>query len=116
MATKSKEKYNQFIQSLGVATNSMSSLIKKSIIEKQAIDTGRMKNTSLVKIVLDDKNKRPKYVEIDSTYYYKFVDQGTRHITPRQITKWMRDQDKFKKEMARIMNAWMAWNIIKRLE
>ena len=112
----SKEKYNEYIQALGTATNSMSSMIKKSIIEKQAIDTGRMKNTSLVKIVLDPKDKRPKYVEINSTYYYKFVDEGTRHITPRRITKWMRDQDRFKNEMRRIMNAWISWQTIKELE
>lgn len=113
---RERELYNQFIQSLGTSTRSMSSSLKKAIKFKKAIDTGRMKNVSLVKIVLDKRDKRPKYMEINTTFYYKFVDQGTRHITPRRITKQMRSTPEWKKEMNRVVASWGKWYTFKQIQ
>ena len=110
-----REAYNRYIQSLGTATRSLSATIKKSIKFKKAIDTGRMKNVSIVKIVTDGNDKRPKYFEIDTTFYYKFVDQGTRYISPRRITRHMRDTEEWKRELNRVFTAWYNWQTRKTI-
>jgi len=111
-----REAYNEYVRALGTATRSMSASIKKSIKFKDAIDTGRMKNVSIVKIVTDKTDKMPKYMEIDTTFYYKFVDQGTRYISPREITKHMRGTKEWKREMKRVMTAWSKWQTLKAIQ
>lgn len=63
-------------RALGTATMVLNTEIKKEIIAQFAIDTGRMRNVSkIVKLKWDD-NTDDMTMEIDSTYYYKFVDEG----------------------------------------
>ena len=109
-----QEKYGIFIRSLGTATAAMNSEIKKSIVAKDAVDTGFMKNTSFVKITLDD-DMRPIDVDINSTEYYKYVDEGTRHITPREISKHFSQSEVFTREIQRVYLAWYDWIIHKEL-
>lgn len=110
-----REAYNDYVRALGTSTRSLSSALKKSIIFKKAVDTGRMRNVSIVKIVLGT-NKRPRYFEIDTTFYYKFVDQGTRHISPRRITRHLRETKEWKRELERVFTAWARWEAIKELD
>jgi hypothetical protein len=113
--SKVQQAYNNFIQSLGTATNSMNFQIKNSILIKDAIDTGKMRNTSFIKIILDKENMKPIEISIDSTEYYKFVDQGTKHITPREITKYFMNTDEFKRELNRVVAAWSVWQTTKAI-
>lgn len=119
--TIEREKYNQYISALGVATKVMTSVIKKVIIIKDAIDTHVMKNTMKAKIILDPKSKRPKYIELNfnprkNVYYYRFVDTGTRKITPRRMTRMMRDHPDFQTQMQRVMTAYLEWQTYKELQ
>jgi hypothetical protein len=113
--SKIQTAYNEFIQSLGTATNSMNSAIKESIVKKDAVDTGRMMNVTFVKIDLDAKTMKPTGISIDSTFYYKFVDQGTKHITPREITVEFMKTSKFRKEITRVVAAWTKWQTVKEI-
>lgn len=77
MTILAREQYNEFIQSLAVATRLMNLEIKKTIEKKKVFDTTYMKNTTIVKIKLAPENKKPLTVEIDTTEYYKYMDGGT---------------------------------------
>jgi len=63
-------------RTIGTATRVLNTEIRKEIIRQDAIDTGRMRNvTKIVKLKWDDTTD-DMTMEIDSTYYYKFVDEG----------------------------------------
>lgn len=63
-------------RTIGTATRVLNTEIKKEIIRQDAIDTGRMRNVSKVVNVRWDEAKDDISLEISSTYYYKFVDEG----------------------------------------
>lgn len=58
--------------------------IVKTIISVGAVDTGEMRDSTFCRIELE--GDFGYNILVDSTEYYKFVDEGTRHITPREIT------------------------------
>jgi len=60
----------------GTATRVLNTEIKKEIIRQDAIDTGRMRNVSKIVRLKWDESTDDMSMEIDSTYYYKFVDEG----------------------------------------
>jgi len=63
-------------RSLGTATRVLNTEIRKEIIRQAAVDTGRMRNVSkIVKLKWDD-SKDDMTMEIASTFYYIFVDEG----------------------------------------
>jgi hypothetical protein len=61
---------------IGTATRVFNTEIKKEIIRQDAVDTGRMRNVSKIVKLKWDEGKDDISMEIDSTYYYKFVDEG----------------------------------------
>jgi hypothetical protein len=61
---------------MGTATRVMNSEIKKEIIRQDAIDTGRMRNVTKIVKLRWDENKDDVDMDIDTTFYYKFVDEG----------------------------------------
>lgn len=64
-------------RTIATATRVLNTEIRKEIIRQDAIDTGRMRNvTKIVKLRWDD-NTDDLTMDIDSTFYYKFVDEGT---------------------------------------
>mgnify|MGYP000470956706 CR=1 FL=1 len=70
MKKKEREYWNAYVRALGTATNSMSSEISRAIVKKDAVDTGRMRNVSKVKINLNKETKQPDNIQVDSTFYY----------------------------------------------
>ena len=60
----------------GTATRVLNTEIKKEIIRQDAIDTGRMRNVSKIVKLRWDESTDDLSMEIDSTFYYKFVDEG----------------------------------------
>lgn len=61
---------------IGTATRVLNTEIKKEIIRQDAIDTGRMRNVSKIVNLKWDEGKDDISLEISSTFYYKFVDEG----------------------------------------
>ena len=61
---------------LGTATRVLNTEIKKEIIRQDAIDTGRMRNISKIVKLRWDESRDDVSLEIASTFYYKFVDEG----------------------------------------
>jgi len=60
----------------GTATRVLNTEIRKEIIRQDAVDTGRMRNVSKIVRLKWDESTDDMSMEIDSTYYYKFVDEG----------------------------------------
>lgn len=60
----------------GTATRVLNTEIKKEIIRQDAVDTGRMRNVSKIVKLRWDESTDDLSMEIDSTFYYKFVDEG----------------------------------------
>lgn len=61
---------------LGTATRVMNTEIKKEIIRQDAIDTGRMRNVSRIVKLHWSETKDDIDMDISSTYYYVYVDEG----------------------------------------
>jgi hypothetical protein len=58
------------------ATRVLNTEIRKEIIRQDAIDTTRMRNvTKIIKLKWNDVTDDITF-EIDTTFYYKFVDKG----------------------------------------
>ena len=67
---------NDVWRRIGTATRVFNTEIKKEIIRQDAIDTGRMRNVSKIVKVKWDVMSNDIEMQIDSTYYYVFVDEG----------------------------------------
>jgi hypothetical protein len=106
MATK-----QQFISQLGACTRTVNAEIKKQIVEVGAVRTGRMKNTTKVKVDYDFAKDMFTIRDINSTFYYKFVDEGTSRIAPRKITEKTLDRDRVDKAFAKLYDVWIEWMI-----
>lgn len=72
---------------IGTATRVLNSELKKEIIHKKAVKTGRMRNVSKIVKLKWNETTDDFSMNISTTQYYKFVDKGTRYITPREITR-----------------------------
>lgn len=92
---------NQLYQTLATATRVLNVELKKMIQEVGAVKSGRMKNVSVVSI--DWKTDQKKFnISINSTEYYKYVDKGTKHIKPRNITKKLVQRSPVKKQIQKV--------------
>ncbi len=111
MATK-----QQFISQLGACTRTVNAQIKQQIVDVKAVRTGRMKNTTKVKVDYDFTKDMFTITDINSTFYYKFVDQGTRFIAPRKITEKTLDRDKVQKAFDKLYSVWIEWLIDREFE
>lgn len=75
-----------FISQLGATTRKINAQIKRTIIQVKAVDTGRMKNNTKVKLGYDFAKDKFTITKVNSTFYYIFIDEGTIRIKPRNIT------------------------------
>jgi hypothetical protein len=107
-----------FISQLGAATRSINAEIKKTIIQVKAVDTGRMKNNTKVKLEYDFAKDKFTFTEggIRSTFYYPFVDEGTRFIAAREITQKTLQKPKVQKALDKVFDKWADYMIDKQFE
>lgn len=111
MATK-----QQFISQLGACTRTVNAEIKKQIIAVKAVRTGRMKNNTKVKISYDFDKEMFLIRDIHSTFYYKFVDQGTKFIVPRKITEKTMERSKVEKAFEKLFDVYTEYLIDQEFE
>jgi hypothetical protein len=107
-----------FISQLGAATRSINAEIKKTIIKVKAVDTGRMKNNTKVKLEYNFSKDEFYFTEggIRSTFYYIYVDEGTIHIKPRLITQKTLAKPKVQKALDKVFDKWTDYMIDKQFE
>lgn len=108
----------RFISQLGAATRSLNAEIKKTIIQVKAVDTGRMKNNTKVKIEYDF-NKDKFIIQnsgVSSTFYYIFIDEGTIHIKPRKITEKTLNKGKVQAALDKLWSKWADYMIDRQFE
>jgi hypothetical protein len=112
----------QFISQLGAATRTLNAQIKQQIIDVKAVDTGRMKNNTKVKIEYNFNTNNFTIRDVNSTFYYKFVDKGTKNadgswrIVPREITEKTVDRDKVQKAFDKLFDVWTEYMIDREFE
>jgi hypothetical protein len=117
MATK-----QQFISQLGACTRTVNAQIKQQIVDVKAVRTGRMKNNTKVKVDYDFQKDMFTITDINSTFYYKWVDGGTKNadkswrIVPREITEKTLDRDKVQKAFDKLYSVWIDWLIDREFE
>lgn len=109
----SKSKFNS---QLGACTKVLNAEIKKTIIEVKAVDTGRMKNTTKVKISFDFDRDIFTITGMTTTFYFKFVDKGTIYIKPRNITNKTLEKNNVKKAFDKLYDVYMDYQIDREFE
>lgn len=107
---------NIFISQLGASTRSLNAEIKKTIVKVKAVDTGRMKNNTKVKIKYNFSKDKFTINQVNSTDYYIFVDEGTIHIKPRKITDKTLNKPKVQKALDKLFDKWMDYMIDRQFE
>jgi hypothetical protein len=95
-------------RTIGTATRVLNTEIKKEIIRQDAIDTGRMRNVSRIVNLKWDEEKDDMSMEISSTFYYKFVDEGKSRKwkngkVNRNITKAFMKREKVLKQLEKVV-------------
>jgi hypothetical protein len=114
--------YNQFISQLGATTRVLNAEIKKQIIDVKAVRTGRMKNNTKVKIEYNDEKQQFTIFDVNSTFYYIYIDGGTKNadetwrITPRKITDKTMDRDRVIRALDKLYDVWIDWMIAREFE
>ncbi len=108
-AQQAKAKY---WQTLGSASRVFDRALKDVIIEVDAIDTEWMKNTSVVRM----REREDRHVfNISTTFYFKFVDRGTKYITPREILqKWQRLPE-VREQVQKVLTAYENWKALESI-
>jgi hypothetical protein len=106
----------QLNSQLGATARILNAEIKKQIVDVKAVDTGRMKNNTKVKITYDENKEMFSVTSINSTYYFKFVDEGTRFITPRKITDKTLKRDKVQKAFDKLFDVYMEYLVDREFE
>lgn len=106
----------QFISQLGACTRTVNAEIKKQIVAVKAVRTGRMKNNTKVKIDYDFTKEMFTIRDVNSTFYYKFVDEGTRFIVPRKITEKTMNRSKVEKAFEKLFEVYTEYLIDREFE
>lgn len=116
MGKNEREAYNKYVQSLGTATNSLTRTMYRLIDTPptRAVDTGLMRNTARVKLWEDERSGKVKF-RIEAQFYYPFIDEGTRYIEARGITKAFLLTEEYRREMDRVNRFYILWQFWKRL-
>lgn len=107
---------NDVWRRIGTATRVFNTEIKKEIIRQDAIDTGRMRNVSKIVNVKWDVMSNDIEMQIDSTYYYVFVDEGFSRKwkagkVKRNITKAFMKREKVLDQIEKIAAISMEYQI-----
>ena len=105
-----------FISQLGGTTRSLNAQIKKTIVQVKAVDTGRMKNNTKVKLGYDFAKDAFTITTVNSTFYYVFVDQGTIHIKPRDITDKTLNKEVVQLSLDKLYDKWIDYMIDRQFE
>lgn len=95
-------------RTIGTATRVMNLEIKKEIVRQNAVDTTRMRNVSRIVNLKWDETKDEITLEIDSTFYYKFVDEKKARKwkggkVPRNITKAFMKREKVLDQIEKVV-------------
>lgn len=95
-------------RTIGTATRVMNLEIKKEIVRQNAVDTTRMRNVSRIVNLKWDETKDEITLEIDSTFYYKFVDEKKAKKwkggkVPRNITKAFMKREKVLDQIEKVV-------------
>ena len=98
-----------FIAQLGACTRTINAEIKKQIVEVGAVRTGRMKNTTKVKVGYDFGRDIFFIKDVNSQFYYIFVDKGTRHIKARDITDKTFNRPRVQEALDKVYDKWADW-------
>ncbi len=107
-----------FISQLGATTRKLNAQIKKTIIQVKAVDTGRMKNNTKVKIMYNFTTDKFTITQggVSSTFYYIFVDEGTIHIKPRNITDKTLNKQVVQLALDKLFDKWIDYIIDRQFE
>ena len=107
-----------FISQLGATTRKLNAQIKKTIIQVKAVDTGRMKNNTKVKIMYNFTTDKFTITQsgVTSTFYYIFVDEGTIHIKPRNITDKTLNKQVVQLALDKLFDKWIDYIIDRQFE
>ena len=106
----------RFISQLGACTRVVNAEIKNQIIEAKAVDTGRMKNNTKVKVGYDFNRDVFTIKSVKSTDYYIFIDKGTIHINARNITDKTLDTKRVKDAFDQLYDKWIDWMIERQFD
>ena len=111
-----------FIEQLGACTRTINAEIKKQIIEVGAVRTGRMKNTTKVKVGYDFGRDIFFIKDVNSQFYYIFVDKGTKNkdgsirIKARDITDKTFNRPRVQEALDKVYDKWIDWLIDRQFE
>jgi hypothetical protein len=107
-----------FISQLGATTRKLNAQIKKTILQVRAVDTGRMKNNTKVKIMYNFTTDKFTITQsgVTSTFYYIFVDEGTIHIKPRDITDKTLNKQVVQLALDKLFDKWIDYIIDRQFE
>tara|TARA_R110002074_G_scaffold86201_1_gene190465 strand:- start:183 stop:566 length:384 start_codon:yes stop_codon:yes gene_type:complete len=107
-----------FISQLGATTRKLNAQIKKTIIQVKAVDTGRMKNNTKVNIMYNFTTDKFTITQsgVTSTFYYIFVDEGTIHIKPRDITDKTLNKQVVQLALDKLFDKWIDYIIDRQFE
>jgi len=105
-----------FISQLGACTRTINAEIKKQIIEVGAVDTGRMKNNTKVKVGYIFNRDVFTIQSINTTDYYIFVDKGTIYIKAREITDKTLDRKRVQDALDKVYDKWIDYMIDRQFD
>jgi hypothetical protein len=113
-----------FISQLGATTRKLNAQIKKTIIQVKAVDTGRMKNNTKVKIMYNFTTDKFTITQsgVTSTFYYIFVDEGTQNsdgtirIKARDITDKTLNKQVVQLALDKLFDKWIDYIIDRQFE
>ena len=100
-----------FISQLGACTRTVNAEIKKQIVEVGAVRTGKMRNVTKVKVGYDFNRDVFTIKSVGSTDYYIFVDKGTIHIKPRNITGKTLERKRVEAAFDKLYTRWIEWMV-----
>lgn len=107
---------NLFISQLGAATRTLNAEIRKQIIEVNAVDTGRMRNVTKVKVGYIFSRDVFTIKSVNTTDYYIFVDEGTIYIKARKITDKTLERPKVQAALDKLYDKWIDYMIDQQFE
>jgi hypothetical protein len=99
----------KYWRSLAVYSRVFTANLKRKIKEVKAIRTGKMLRTT------KGKYGKINVIQVDSTNYFPYVDEGTSRIKPRQITKKALNATQTQKAMDEVVKAYVEWQIAEEL-
>ena len=111
---REQELRNIFYQRLGTATRVLNTEIKKEIEDQKAVDTGRMKNTTKVKINYLEQKWIIQIQDLKTTDYFKYVNKGFSRKyyngkKRRDIVGKFVKRSKFEEQIDKLIDAQIDW-------